>query len=92
MVAWAKKNGELPAGRCSDTGYGLLVITAVQTEDSGTYVCTATLGSFQVKKELELQVEGACTLYIKIFIFLIYKLGKVTYFKTIYGAKLLFCS
>ena len=58
VVAWAKQNGELPPGRCSDSGVGLLVITAVESEDSGTYVCTVTLGTFEVKKELELQVEG----------------------------------
>ena len=58
VFAWTKENGELPPGRCSDSGYGLLIITAVETQDSGTYVCTVTAGTFEVKKALELQVEG----------------------------------
>ena len=56
--AWAKEKGELPPGRCTDSGFGVLIITAVEAEDSGTYVCTVTAGTFMVKQALELQVEG----------------------------------
>ena len=56
--AWAKEKGELPPGRCTDSGFGVLIITAVEAEDSGTYVCTVTAGTFIVKQALELQVEG----------------------------------
>ena len=65
VIAWEKKNGELPPGRCTDSGLGLLVITSVEAQDSGTYVCTVTLGSFEVKKELELQVEGTSSGYFE---------------------------
>ena len=56
--AWAKEKGELPPGRCTDSGFGVLIITAVEAEDSGTYVCTVTAGTFMVKQALELKVEG----------------------------------
>ena len=72
VFAWTKDNGELPSGRCSDSGYGLLIITAVESQDSGTYVCTVTAGTFEVKKALELQVEGQkIILFILYFIFYI---------------------
>eukprot|EP00092_Neocalanus_flemingeri_P030526 GFUD01033144.1.p1 GENE.GFUD01033144.1~~GFUD01033144.1.p1 ORF type:complete len:1379 (+),score=380.56 GFUD01033144.1:81-4217(+) len=59
VFAWAKENGELPPGRCTDSGYGLLIITSVETTDSGTYVCTVTAGTFMVRQALELQVEDS---------------------------------
>ena len=31
-----------------EDGFGVLVISSVETDDSGTYVCTVTAGSFQV--------------------------------------------
>ncbi len=57
-IAWAKENGLLPAGRASDNGQGLLVITSVRSEDSGTYICTATTGRFVKTETAVLSVEG----------------------------------
>ena len=55
---WSKENGALPPGRSTDSGYGILIITSVETDDSGTYVCTVTAGAFKVQERLQLQVEG----------------------------------
>ena len=57
-VAWAKENGLLPAGRAADDGRGVLIITSVRTEDSGTYVCTATAGRFVKTETAVLNVGG----------------------------------
>jgi hypothetical protein len=57
-VAWARENGLLPAGRARDDGRGLLIITAVRAEDSGTYVCTATSGQFVATQSAQLTVTG----------------------------------
>ena len=56
--AWTKENGPLPPGRSTDSGYGILIITSVERDDSGTYVCTVTAGAFRVEERLQLQVEG----------------------------------
>ena len=65
IYAWTKENGELPTGRCSDPSFGLLIISQVESADSGTYVCTVTAGRFQVKKDLELKVEGQFVCLVK---------------------------
>ena len=41
---WSKDSGNLPAGRSSDSGLGILIIKSVEVDDSGTYVCTVTAG------------------------------------------------
>ena len=55
-LQWAKQSGLLPAGRATDDGAGLLIITQVQEADSGTYICTATAGKFVVSETKELVV------------------------------------
>ena len=55
-IQWAKENGVLPQGRAQDNGRGVLIITQVQTDDSGTYVCTATAGQFRVTERAQLTV------------------------------------
>jgi len=55
-ITWAKENGVLPAGRATDNGRGVLIITQVQSDDSGTYVCTATAGQFVVTERAQLTV------------------------------------
>jgi len=55
---WAREYGVLPPGRASDDGNGLLVITRVRTEDSGTYICTARVGSFVTTDRAVLTVGG----------------------------------
>jgi len=55
-IKWAKENGVLPAGRAQDDGRGVLIITQVQSDDSGTYVCTATAGQFTVTERAQLTV------------------------------------
>ena len=57
-IAWARENGLLPAGRARDDGRGLLIITAVRADDSGTYVCTATSGQFVATQSAQLAVGG----------------------------------
>merc|ERR1740128_1375711 len=57
-IVWARENGLLPAGRATDDGRGLLVITSVRAEDSGTYVCTATVGRFVKTETSVLNVAG----------------------------------
>ena len=57
-IVWARENGLLPAGRARDNGRGLLIITAVRVEDSGTYVCTATSGQFIATQSAQLEVGG----------------------------------
>ena len=46
----------LPQGRARDNGSGVLIITQVQSDDSGTYVCTATAGQFVVTERAQLTV------------------------------------
>ena len=46
----------MPADRAVDDGNGVLIITQVQTTDSGTYVCTASAGQFVVSDSTELTV------------------------------------
>ena len=53
---WAKQNGLLPAGRSREDGFGLLVLSSVETDDSGTYTCTVTAGRFVVEDSLQLDV------------------------------------
>ena len=48
----------LPSGRATDNGNGVLIITQVQTSDSGTYVCTATAGQYIVTDRAQLNVGG----------------------------------
>jgi len=55
-IQWAKENGVLPQGRARDNGSGVLIITQVQSDDSGTYVCTATAGQFVVTERAQLTV------------------------------------
>ena len=55
-VSWAREEGGLQPGRARDDGNGLLIITQVQTSDSGSYVCTATAGQFVVTSTTELTV------------------------------------
>ena len=55
-MKWAKENGVLPPGRSQDDGRGVLIITQVQSDDSGTYVCTATAGQFMVTEKAQLTV------------------------------------
>lgn len=55
-ITWAKENGVLPQGRAEDNGSGVLIITQVQSDDSGTYVCTATAGQFVVTERAQLTV------------------------------------
>merc|ERR1719209_759748 len=55
-ISWAKENGVLPQGRAQDDGRGVLIITQVQSDDSGTYVCTVTAGQFKVTERAELIV------------------------------------
>jgi len=57
-IAWAKENGLLPPGRSRDDGQGLLVITSVRSEDSGTYVCTASTGRYVKTEKAVLSVGG----------------------------------
>ena len=59
-VSWAREEGGLQAGRAQDDGNGVLIITQVQTTDSGSYVCTATAGQYVVTSTTELPVgEGS---------------------------------
>jgi len=69
-VAWARENGVLPAGRTRDNGRGLLVITAVRAEDSGTYVCTATSGQFVATESAQLTVTGTHSLLFPLLLHL----------------------
>ena len=55
-LSWAREVGELPSGRARDEGNGVLIITQVQTSDSGSYVCTATAGQYVVTSTTELTV------------------------------------
>ena len=45
-MKWSKERGLLSSDRATDDGRGVLIITQVQTSDSGTYVCTATAGQY----------------------------------------------
>ena len=54
---WTREGGSLPVGRSQDNGFGLLVLTSVEEDDSGTYVCTVTAGIYSVMEKLELAVE-----------------------------------
>ena len=58
VFGWAKENGLLPGGRSRENGLGLLVISSVETDDSGTYVCTVTAGAFKVEESLQLDVRA----------------------------------
>ena len=40
-IVWSKENGNLPEGRVNSGNEGILIITNVQAEDSGVYVCKA---------------------------------------------------
>ena len=55
-ISWAKEQGILPDDKARDDGRGVLIITQVQSSDSGTYVCTATAGQFVVTDRAELSV------------------------------------
>ena len=55
-VKWAKEQGVLPPGRATDNGNGVLIITQVETSDSGSYVCTATAGQYIVTERAQLDV------------------------------------
>ena len=57
-VKWAKEQGVLPPGRATDNGKGVLIITQVETSDSGSYVCTATAGQYIVMERAQLDVGG----------------------------------
>ena len=54
---WSREGGALPVGRSQDNGFGLLVLTSVEEDDSGTYVCTVTAGIYSVVEKRELKVE-----------------------------------
>lgn len=58
VISWAKENGLLPSGRAVDDGQGLLIISSVKYEDSGTYICTATSGRFIKTSSAVLNVGG----------------------------------
>lgn len=58
VISWAKENGLLPSGRALDDGQGLLIISSVKYEDSGTYICTATSGRFIKTSTAVLNVGG----------------------------------
>ena len=57
-ISWAKEQGILPADRAVDDGNGVLIITQVQTTDSGTYVCTASAGQIVVSDKTQLTVDS----------------------------------
>ena len=59
----------LPQGRAQDDGRGVLIITQVQSDDSGTYVCTATAGQFKVTERAELTVGRTPGTWLVIFMF-----------------------
>ena len=44
-------------GRSQDNGFGLLLLTSVEEDDSGVYVCTVTAGIYSVQEKLELEVK-----------------------------------
>ena len=54
---WTREGGSLPQGRSQDNGFGLLVLTSVEEDDSGVYVCTVTAGIYSVQEKLELEVK-----------------------------------
>ena len=54
---WTREGGSLPVGRSEDNGFGLLLLTTVEEDDSGTYVCTVTAGIYSVEEKLELEVK-----------------------------------
>jgi hypothetical protein len=73
VISWAKENGLLPSGRAVDDGQGLLIISSVKYEDSGTYICTATSGRFIKTSTAVLNVGGnavLCKSYISLKEFL----------------------
>ena len=66
VITWAKENGLLPPGRAVDDGQGLLIISSVRYEDSGTYICTATSGRFVKTSTAVLNVGGSLFVSIKL--------------------------
>ena len=54
---WTREGGSLPVGRSEVNGFGLLLLTSVEEDDSGTYVCTVTAGIYSVEEKLELEVK-----------------------------------
>ena len=54
---WTREGGSLPQGRSQDNGFGLLLLTSVEEDDSGVYVCTVTAGIYSVQEKLELEVK-----------------------------------
>ena len=54
---WTREGGSLPVGRSQDNGFGLLLLTSVEEDDSGVYVCTVTAGIYSVQEKLELEVK-----------------------------------
>ena len=77
-IVWARENGLLPVGRSTDDGQGLLVITSVRSEDSGTYICTATIGRYVKTETAILNVGGE--LLVLIFVSFLVRTSQSVFF------------
>lgn len=60
-VTWSKVNGELPNGRSQVFANGTLKIRSVVEEDSGRYVCTASVGNSKSHTGMQLNVKRKCS-------------------------------
>ena len=57
-ITWSKVNGNLPSGKSQVLANGVLKMTGLVKQDSGRYVCTATLlGTFKSHAGMQLNVQ-----------------------------------
>ena len=58
IISWRKQGGQLPVGRSQQIN-GALIITNLQQNDAGNYICTATSASvFNVEAVTSLETRG----------------------------------
>ena len=69
VISWKKQGGQLPAGRSQQIN-GALVIRRLQLNDSGNYICVATIAGV-LKREAVSNTKVQQGRLSKLFIFLI---------------------
>lgn len=55
-ISWSKENGVLPEGRFNSRPDGILIITNVNTDDKGVYICSASNAYFVVTDKAVLEI------------------------------------
>ena len=64
IISWKKQGGQLPVGR-SEQRNGQLVITGLQLNDAGNYICVATsAGVFNIETGTHIDIQGLTLLLL----------------------------